>query len=559
MTDFGNLVGGLGLLLLALSMMTEGLRLAAGEKLTHILKKSTTPEWRGLLTGLTLTAVVQSSSAVTLATIGFVNAGLMTLGQAITVIFGTNVGTTMTGWLVSTLGFEVEIAVIALPMIGVGMLAKLIYNEHHYGGFGFALAGFGLFFLALSFMKAGFEGLSPVMNIQIVNDFGVMGILLGLLIGFAVTAAAQSSSAAIALILTATQSDVLMLPTAAAMFVGANIGTCSTAAFAAIGATSNARRVALAHIIFNLITGGIAILLLMAALPFATPLAEYGNSAALLALFHTGFNIMGVALIWSIRGRLTAFLLRQFHTMEEDIRQPKYLDRTLNETPALAIQALLQEVARIDSYLVTLVELALDETETVYSKLQPTQSAIRGLVEEVYGFAGMVQQKDMAPEIANQLATVLRVGQYFLEATYLTLRTKGVRSAILRLDDVAARRKTSRFINSIAPLIARTGQPAAPMVSVIQTESIQKLSHSYHELRASLLADVVNHKVPPNAVNDVLEILSTLNRLVSRVNKATQLLNSLATECMGKVQSAEHMFNKTNLDDPEDQPTKITQ
>ena len=526
----GQIAGGIGLVLLALFVLTEGFKVAAAGKLSKILKSSTTPDWRGVLTGISVTAVVQSSSAVTVATLGFVNAGLMTLTPAVSVIFGTNIGTTITGWLVSFLGFEVKIAAFALPVIGLGMALWLVLRDKSYGGFALATAGFGLFFMGIDFLQAGFEAISQAINLHIVSDFGIIGIFLGAGIGFLMTTLSQSSSAAIALVLAAAQGGAIMLPTAAAMVVGANIGTSSTAIFATLGATANARRVAFAHVAFNIVTAFVAILVLLFSLPYADRLAGLAAPAILLALFHTSFNIAGTVLIWPLRGRLVAFLQSRFRTAEEDRKKPRYLDDTLVTTPTLAVQALLQEVARIDAQVVELVAGVLDEKEHATPRLKETKGAIWSLVRQVYDFGSKVQRAHMLPGVAAQLTAALRVAQYYREAAGLALQAKGVRSAIRGLGDSNAQRQSSRLVNRIAPTLIHVDLKSAHMVSNLLKKEAYKLKASYHTLRADLLEAVMQHDVPPAAVNELLESLSTLNRLVLRMAKARQLLNRLATD-----------------------------
>jgi len=294
----GKLAGGIGLFLLAMKFMTDGLKLAGGDALRDILGRWTKTPAQGLLAGCLLTAVVQSSSAVTVATIGFVNAGLLTLLQAVGVIYGSNIGTTMTAWLVATLGFNIKVELFALPMIGVGIPAWFLSPNSRKGAAGQVFAGIGLFFIGIDTLKHAFETIAPSFNLAMVSEFGVLGVILLVGIGFLLTVLTQSSSAAIAITLTAASGGVLALPSAAAMVIGSNLGTTSTAFFATIGATPNAKRVAAAHIIFNAVTGFVA----LAILPFLIWfILETGRVLKLeetptvvLALFHTTFNVKGL-------------------------------------------------------------------------------------------------------------------------------------------------------------------------------------------------------------------------------------------------------------------------
>lgn len=530
MAEFGQLLGGLGLLLLALSMLTDGLRLAAGDRLTAILKKGTTPPWRGLASGVSMTVLVQSSSAVTVATIGFVNAGLMSLEQAITVIFGTNIGTTITGWIVAAVGFEFSLSALALVMVGAGMGIRLMLGDRAQGGFGTALAGFGLFFLGLDFLKAGFDSLGPSINLQVVSDYGALGILIGAVIGFVVTVLAQSSSAAVAFILTAAAGGAVMLPTAAAMVVGSNIGTTSTAVLTSIGATPNARRVSLAHIVFNLITGALALVLLVLALPFADTVAHMASLAVLLALFHTAFNVMGVLLIWPWRGRLARFLHTRFRTIEEDESRPRYLDTTLAATPDLAVQALLREIARIDAEVTLVAGLALAEKVPAHSQLRRKQDVVQALVAAVYDFVGHAQKGTVVHEVAGRLVQLMQASQYYLEAAALVVQASGVRAAILRLEDPQMRRQCSRHVNVLADAVQRAGAQPAPQVPPLAPDMVARLEESYHSLRAELLAAVMDHAVPADAVSELIETLSVLNRFVARLAKAGGMENDIARQ-----------------------------
>ncbi|MGB5520809.1 MAG: Na/Pi symporter, partial [Gammaproteobacteria bacterium] len=349
----GMLAGGLGLFLLAVTMITDGLKLAAGHTLRDLLGKWTRSPAHGILTGLSITALVQSSSAVTVATIGFVNAGLLTMYQALGVVYGANIGTTMTGWLVAIVGFKIKVEMFALPMIGIGMLLRLTGGDSRRAQLGLALAGFGLFFIGIDVLKEAFEGLAAAIDLQKLTLDGVAAVFLFLGIGFMMTVLTQSSSAAIAITLTAATGGIVGLYAAAAMVIGANVGTTSTAGFAVIGATPNAKRVAAAHVIFNLATAMVALLILPVLIWVVRSTGKIVGledvPAVTLALFHTTFNILGVLLMLPVSSRLARFLDKRFVTLEEIEGRPRYLDKTVAVSPALAINALALEQSRIAS------------------------------------------------------------------------------------------------------------------------------------------------------------------------------------------------------------------
>jgi phosphate:Na+ symporter len=343
------LLGGLGLFLLGMSMLSDGLRLAAGRALETILMQATRTRLRGLVSGAITTTLVQSSSAVTVATIGFVNASLLTLGGAIWVLFGANLGTTATGWLVAVAGLKLDLSVAALPMIAIGVAMKLAGLGQRLSAYGEALAGFGLLFYGIVLMQLGFADMSS--QWQIPQGEGVTAILLQLLVGVVMTAVMQSSSASIAIALTAAQTGLIDLNGAAAVLIGANIGTTVTAVLASIGATPNARRVASAHVLFNLLTAAAALLVmpwLLTAIVGSREALGWGDSAAItLAMLNTCFKVLGVILIWPLADTMVRFLERRFVPARSAAAQPAFLDSTTLPVPSMAAQALAFELERM--------------------------------------------------------------------------------------------------------------------------------------------------------------------------------------------------------------------
>jgi phosphate:Na+ symporter len=347
-----SLLGGIGLFLLGMWLMTGGLRLAAGAALQTILDRWTRSALRGFIAGFLMTAIVQSSSAATVATVGFVNAGLLTLRQAVWVVIGANVGTTMTGWIVALVGIKIDIGAIATPLVGIGMLLHLAGRRRpRLAGLGQAFAGFGAFFLGIDVLQESFAALAPQLTGLDLNDYTWITLLGFLGLGTLVTVLTQSSSAAIAITLTASATGSIPLPLAAAAVIGTNIGTTSTALFAALGATAAARRVALAHILFNLFAGAAALILLQPLLWLSETLAAdvlaSRDLPTILAVFHTLFNFAGALLVWPIAGRLMTFLGRRFVSAAERLATPRYLDATLAGVPQLALKALAMELSRL--------------------------------------------------------------------------------------------------------------------------------------------------------------------------------------------------------------------
>ena len=305
-------LGGIGMFLLGMVLMTDGIKSAGGTALREILKRYIRGPISGMLAGAGLTATLQSSSATMLTTIGFVSAGLVTFPQAIGVIFGANLGTTSTGWIVALLGFKFSIASAALPMVLLGVLMRLLLRGR-IASLGLAVAGFGVLFLGIGMMQEGMGGLATRIDLSELGRGGLLGVLLLVGVGVVMTVMMQSSSAAMAITLAALHTQSIDITQGAALVIGQNVGTTVTAALATIGASNAAKRTAAAHILFNLLTGVIALLLL----PLFGWGVEWWESSrgtlagvSMLAGFHTGFNVVGVALFLPVSGRYSRLIER---------------------------------------------------------------------------------------------------------------------------------------------------------------------------------------------------------------------------------------------------------
>lgn len=345
----GGFIGGIGLFLLGMHMLTEGLKLAAGRALEDLLGQWTSSRSRGLCTGFLITTLVQSSTAVTIATIGFVNSGLLTLRNSLWVIFGSNLGSTMNAWLVAALGFNFKIDAFALPFVGVGAVLMLVARGARPKALGQALAGFGILFLGIDVLKDVFSGLGEHASLEEFTRPGIAGYLILVGIGTVLTVLMQTSGAVIALIITAAQGGLMSIEAACAMVIGTNIGTTSTAILAALGATANAKRVAASHVVFNVITGLAALALLPLLINFLEEIQEFlaqpASPAVMVAMFHSTFNLLGVALMVPLDPWLIRSLSQRFRSRQEEAAQPRYLDHNVVSVPDLALRALRLELA----------------------------------------------------------------------------------------------------------------------------------------------------------------------------------------------------------------------
>lgn len=418
-TTLGEAAGGVGLFLLGVRLLTEGLKVAAGRWLGRMLRRATASRARALATGLGLTALVQSSSAVTVATLGFVNAGLLGLSEALWVVFGSNVGTSMTGWLVSITGVDLDVEAYALPMIGVGALVRALDRRRRVGAVGEALAGLGLLFLGLSLLGEAFGQMRDVLALP--GGSGPLAVLGLLAVGALLTVLMQSSSAAIAVTLSAAAAGAVDLTGAGAMVIGANLGTTSTALLATVGATPAARRTAVGHVVFNLLAAAVALMLLpwlLGAVELAlghTLGAGPARSSTMTALaaFHTVFNVLGVLLVWPVAGRLERALAKRWVTVEEERSRPRHLDRNVLAVPEVGVEALARETGRLGRHAGDVLLEALGPGPVDDARIERLSIAYSALGEAISSYAAELSRHPFADPTSAAFARLLRARRHY--------------------------------------------------------------------------------------------------------------------------------------------------
>ncbi|TCL70363.1 Na/Pi symporter [Rhizobium sp. BK251] len=347
-------LGGVGLFLLGMTVMTGGLKAMAGSALRVILGKAAATPLSGAFWGALVTLLVQSSSAVTMTTIGLVSAGLLTFPQGLGLVFGANIGTTGTGWLVALIGVRVSLSAYALPLIFIGALAKLI-GSGRIAAAGGALAGFALVLYGLTTLQQGMGGLAESLHPSDLPAVlgtpgvgwgeGTMGLLTLIVAGLAMTAVMQSSTASIAVTISAFYAGAVNLEQGAALIIGQNIGTATSSALAAIGASTTAKRLALAYVLFKLIAALIAI----AAFPFTAALMKSLSSSiggvTLLAAYHTAYNVVGVAVLLPATQWFTRLVERLLPSKQTALQRA--LDPSALANPVIAIETARRVVADV--------------------------------------------------------------------------------------------------------------------------------------------------------------------------------------------------------------------
>ncbi|EGT3850601.1 Na/Pi cotransporter family protein [Clostridioides difficile] len=342
-----SLMGGLGLFLYGMNLMGEGLQKSAGTKLKKIIKLLTSNLFMGVLVGTGVTAVIQSSSATTVMVVGFVNAGIMTLKQAIGVIMGANIGTTVTAQLVSF-----DLTGMAPVALGVGIILYLFGNKPRIKNIAEILIGFGILFTGMDFMKMAVEPLRDYQGFtDLLVTFGRYP-LLGLLLGFGITAIIQSSSASMGMLVALAAEGLVPLSAALPILYGQNIGTCVTSLLSSIGANKNARRAAMMHLIFNVL--GTVIFLIFLNKPVVSMVTSWdpSNVARQIANTHTLFNIISVLILLPFTNLIIKLAIklvpdRAGDIDEDETKTIKYIDDRMIETPSIALANTIKEALRM--------------------------------------------------------------------------------------------------------------------------------------------------------------------------------------------------------------------
>ncbi|MBG0789666.1 MAG: Na/Pi cotransporter family protein [Desulfovibrionaceae bacterium] len=530
-----SFVGGLGLFLLGMRLMTGGLRHAAGNALRGLLGRWTRTPLHGIASGFLITSLVQSSSAVTVAVIGFVNAGLMTMGQSVGVIYGSNIGTTATSWIVAAVGVNVKVKALALPFIGVGALLRLTGGQTRRTHLGDALAGFGIFFLGIEVLQSAFQSLGTAVDLPSYDIGGIPGILLFVAVGAVLTLLMQSSSAAMALVLTATMSGIISLESAAAAAIGTNIGTTSTALLSVLGATHNAVKVAVAHILFNLGTGLVALAAirpLLLAVTWLTGLLDGGDPATSIAVFHTLFNILGVSIFLPCTGRMVAFLDRRIGREAAMLGKPRYIDDNILTTPSLAMDALFMELGRMGEMVRLMCQKGLN-ADFRHKDFYQDKATFESLSSAIRSFCVKIQRLDLPEQAAATLPVALRVNQYFR-------RTVDIMTEMNKQFDrpgIGLPEHTARFVKSfkeeIRDILNVAHTPCSPEFSGLR-ERVDRLEDTYQTLKEDLLKDGASGKLSLTAMVANLEFHSRLRAMCEKAVKGTtfwSLLRDLDLTC----------------------------
>ncbi len=497
-------LGGLGLFLIGMQVLTEGLRGLAGRSLRRLLVSFTRTPASGALTGALSTAIVQSSSATTVTAVGFVSAGLLTFPQALGIIFGANIGTTITGWIVALIGFKLQLTQVVMPLIFIGALLKL-FGRGRVKSIGWAVAGFSLLFIGIEGLQQGLAAFEGVVTPQSFPADTLWGRFQLVIIGILITLVTQSSSAGVATALVALGTGAISFPQAAALVIGMDVGTTFTAAIATLGGSTSTRRTGYAHVIYNCLTGLMAFALLTPYSALVIPLLSLdnpGDAQIAVVAFHTLFNGLGVLVIIGFT--------HQFARLIERLVP----ERGPNLVGLLDEGLLTDSNAALDAAQGSIRKIALAAFDYLDNELQQCRGAsdhstqsLKNAIETAYVYVSTIGASAKDAQAHQRLQTLLHLLDH-LSRLIDRASDQDRLQAITRLDSLD--HEKTELLNAL-------GMVQQDRLNKDQVQSLNRLRKELRERRHSLRASVFEATAGGGLDADVTSTLTDGIRWLHRV------------------------------------------
>ena len=528
--QFFLFLGGISLFLYGMQLMGDGLQAAAGSKLQRILGALTKRTIYGVALGAGVTSILQSSSATTVMTVGLVNAGLMNLQQAFGIVMGANIGTTITAQLIA---FKLTDYITLL--LAIGFLIRTVAKKRQMKDIGQVLMGFGILMLGMAMMS---NSVAPLRhNTAVVEFIGRFSThpILGLLVGLCMTVVIQSSSATVGILMAMAGQGLIPLEGAVPVLLGDNIGTCITAVLATLQANINAKRVALSHVLFNLIGSIIAIALLSQFLALVLKISPAGNISRQIANAHTVFNVVNTILFLPFAGQFTKLIEKIIPNKNGEISyQPKFLNESMLDTPAIALSLARKEVSRMGS-------LALGNTKRAFSCINQYDSkkvkyikehepVIDNLEEAITVYLTKMSEKNLSVELTNIHTGLLhccmdleRIGDH---AETIAKRVKSMNE-----DGISFSPEAAEEMKEIGDMVIRTTADALQALEDNDVNLAKTALARSHEVRKKEKAmrrshvDRLNRGVcTPETGFVMLELLLNMKRVSDHAQKLCEIV-----------------------------------
>ncbi|RLJ22548.1 sodium:phosphate symporter [bacterium endosymbiont of Escarpia laminata] len=532
--NFKEIAAGVSIFLFGMLFLEEGFKTFTGGLLERLLRKTTSSTWKALSFGVVSTTIMQSSSLVSVITISFLGAGLIGLAAGIGIIFGANLGTTTGAWLIAGLGLKVKISAYAMPMLVFGIIL-VFQKSRNLKGFGYILAGLGFLFLGIHHMKEGFEAFRDTIDLTAFAVAGYPGILLFTLIGVFATVVMQSSHATLVIIITALAAQQITYENALALAIGANIGTTITAILGSMSSNVQGKRLAGAHLIFNMVTAIIAIIFLYQIAGGVDWVSSVVGIAAddytlKLAVFHTIFNVIGIVAMLPFINTLVNFLMQRMPEKIVSVAEPKYLNDSVIELPDTAIEAVRKETLHLYDNAFAIIahglslhrhdilsDKDLDVVTAESTKVMPIdidaeyEKNVKGLYSEIVNFTSRAQST-MEPDQADELFALRAAGRDIVEAIKDTKHMHKNLSQYIVSDNEHIRAEYNRIRSYLGSVLRR--------LAVVQQEGDDPTS--------VLSLDIMKVEMEENdtTVNGTLESLIREESITPHM--ATSLMNDAA-------------------------------
>lgn len=524
--DLWPLIAGLGLFLFGMTQLEGGLKELAGERFRSLIRQYSSTPLKGMFAGAGATMVLQSSSLVMVLVLAFVGAGVIDLRGALGVIYGANLGTTATGWLVATLGFKLDLSRAAMAFIGIGGIAAVLLPAGAWRQFGRVTIGLGLILLGLDQMKDGVEAWAKSVD---VSPFSGHGRLVLALCGLLLTAVIQSSSGTMMITLSALHGGIIDLPGAAALAVGSNVGSTLTAVLGSLGGSADKKRVAAGHVLFNSITAVVALIFLG---PLLALVSGVGDPLIALVLFHSLFNVLGILLFLPFT-RTFASILEQRFALDPG-RAGRYISRVEPTVVEAALEALERETQRALSMAMRLNKHALKLTVTPAEAWQDHEDEASGhrmpyleryerlkrLESEAIAFAAKLQARALDPAQVERLHNLLQACR---DAVLAAKGLKDVREDLVRIRHQAdaAIADPGSAMHAHAEELYRGLQRLAPGTdSALVGEELERMRQRLRDHHRQVLETIYAQAAKQNLGHAELSSLLNLNGAVRRAHRA---------------------------------------
>ena len=528
--DFKETAAGIALFLFGMMCLEEGFKAFTGGTLETILRKSTSHQWKSFSFGMVATTLMQSSSLVSLITISFVGAQMISLAAGIGIIMGANIGTTTGAWLIAGFGLKVDIASYAMPMLVFGVIFAF-QKSKTLKGVGYVMLGVAFLFLGIHYMKIGFESFQSGFDLAAYAVPGLLGLLLFTLIGMAITTIMQSSHATLLITIAALATGQVTYENALALAIGANLGSTITALLGGIASNIWGKRLAFAHLIFNVLTASLTIIFINQFIWLVDGVAGLVGIAddsylLKLALFHTLFNLFGVILLWPFVNQLEAQLTKRVITTSTASEKPIYLYPEALETPSTAVSAVRKEVQHLFDNAYGLLAHGISLRRAVIESEEPLMDAvkytrrimpldvdddyenkIKSLHSEIVAFIGEAQTRELTREATEELYVLRQASRDIVEAVkamkhmHKNLSRHGVSS------NVAVREQYDTIRLQIAKLLRelRSILSAPELVTSLSLDALKlSLEKSSQGLMDSLDEMIRTRRITPAVATSIM-------------------------------------------------------